>query len=209
MTASVAFLGAGNMAAAMIDGLIAAGTAPDRLACYSASGRSAAPLAARTGIQLAGSLAALTAEADTVVIAFKPQHLAAADPSLAELTRGRLVISVLAGKRLAQLLAGNVALRQQDQSQRQPVGPGSAGRAGQRRLLQTAQQSVLKALERAIPALGEPHSFMPGPPTLPQCGRTRTKGAGAGWQRRQSGHGQVAGQYGTQRQRHGSTPGKQ
>lgn len=103
MTTSVAFLGAGNMAAAMIDGLIAAGTPPGRLICYSASGRSAAPLASRTGIRLATSLTELTAEADAVVIAFKPQHLAAADPTLAELTRGRLVISVLAGKRLATL----------------------------------------------------------------------------------------------------------
>jgi pyrroline-5-carboxylate reductase len=103
MASSVAFLGAGNMAAAMIDGLLAAGTAPERLVCYSASGRSAAALAARTGIRQADTLAALTAEADAVVIAFKPQHLAAADATLAELTRGRLVISVLAGKKLTAL----------------------------------------------------------------------------------------------------------
>jgi pyrroline-5-carboxylate reductase len=37
------------------------------------------------------------------VVAFKPQNLAAADPRLAEATAGRLVVSILAGKRLARL----------------------------------------------------------------------------------------------------------
>jgi pyrroline-5-carboxylate reductase len=38
-----------------------------------------------------------------LIVAFKPQHLAAADLRLAELTRGKLVISVLAAKTLARL----------------------------------------------------------------------------------------------------------
>jgi pyrroline-5-carboxylate reductase len=37
------------------------------------------------------------------VVAFKPQSLASADPRLAGLTRGKLVLSVLAGKKLATL----------------------------------------------------------------------------------------------------------
>jgi pyrroline-5-carboxylate reductase len=37
------------------------------------------------------------------VLGFKPQSLATADPRLAELTAGKLVISLLAGKRLARL----------------------------------------------------------------------------------------------------------
>ena len=101
-----AFLGAGNMASAMVDGLLAKGTvAPSDLVCLGGAGRSAADLAARTGIALAASLADLTGRADVVVIAFKPQQLAGADPRLAALTAGKLVISVLAGKRLARLAA--------------------------------------------------------------------------------------------------------
>ena len=46
----LAFLGAGNMAAAMVDGLIAAHTAPTSITCLGGAGRSAATLAARTGI---------------------------------------------------------------------------------------------------------------------------------------------------------------
>jgi pyrroline-5-carboxylate reductase len=99
----IAFLGAGNMAAAMIDGLLAKKTPATDLACQSASGKTAAALAARTGIAYARSLDELLAGADTLVVAFKPQHLATADPKLAELTAGKLVLSVLAGKKLATL----------------------------------------------------------------------------------------------------------
>ncbi len=99
-----AFLGAGNMASAMVDGLLTKGTVtPPDLICLGGSGQSAATLAARTGIRLASSLEELTGAADVLVIAFKPQQLAGADPRLATLTAGKLVISVLAGKRLARL----------------------------------------------------------------------------------------------------------
>ncbi len=99
-----AFLGAGNLASAMVDGLLAKGVvAQTDLSCLGGAGRSAPDLAARTGIGLAKSLEELTAKADTLVIAFKPQHLAAADPRLAALTAGKLVISVLAAKRLDRL----------------------------------------------------------------------------------------------------------
>ena len=100
----IAFLGAGNMAAAMVEGLLATKvTSPEDLVCYSASGKTAAALAARTGIHVVRTVEQLLRGVDTLVVAFKPQHLANADPALAELTRGKLVISVLAGKRLATL----------------------------------------------------------------------------------------------------------
>jgi pyrroline-5-carboxylate reductase len=102
-SATFAFLGAGNMTSAMVDGLIARGIAPSDLICLGGGGSSAAKLADRTGIRLAQSLAELTASSDVLVIAFKPQQLATADPQLAALTSGKLVISVLAGKRLARL----------------------------------------------------------------------------------------------------------
>jgi pyrroline-5-carboxylate reductase len=100
----IAFLGAGSMASAMVEGLIAKGAyAPGRIACLGGSGASAPALAKRTGIQLAASLEDLLSGADALVVAFKPQHLAGADPRLAALTEGRLVISVLAGKKAAAL----------------------------------------------------------------------------------------------------------
>jgi len=100
----IGFLGSGNMAAAMVDGLLAQTPAErSNLICFSASGKTSAALAERAGIAVATSLDELLANVDFVVIAFKPQHLAAADPRLAELTTGKLVMSVLAGKRLGRL----------------------------------------------------------------------------------------------------------
>ncbi len=100
----ILILGAGNMAAAMVGGLIARNPAlVAEISCLSGTGTTAAALAARTGIRHTRSLDELINPADLVVIAFKPQHLAAADPRLAELTTGKLVLSVLAGKRLAGL----------------------------------------------------------------------------------------------------------
>ena len=92
------------MAGAMVDGLLAQD--PNRraqLICLSGSGKTATALATRTGIALAQTLDELLADADVVVVAFKPQHLATADRRLADLTKGKLVISVLAGKRLERL----------------------------------------------------------------------------------------------------------
>ena len=113
------------MAAAMVDGLIAAGTQPSAIVCLGGAGRSAATLATRTGITLAPTIEALLAPAGTLVVAFKPQHLAAADPRLAELTAGKLVISVLAGKRLTRL--ANVFPRARNLIWAMPNTPGQIG----------------------------------------------------------------------------------
>jgi len=100
----IAFLGAGNLASAIIRGLLARQAfAPGDVACTSKGGETARKLAAETGITHEPDLTKLMADADIVLVAFKPQSLALADPRLAELTRGKLVISVLAGKKLATL----------------------------------------------------------------------------------------------------------
>lgn len=101
----IAFLGSGNMAGAIVDGLLAKQSAtPADLTCLGGNDDTAANLRARTGIAVAGSLEELLHGADTLLLAFKPQHLASADPRLAELTAGKLVVSILAGKRIASLV---------------------------------------------------------------------------------------------------------
>lgn len=100
----IAFLGAGRLASAIVRGLLAQNVcAPADLACTSKGGDSAQKLAAATGITCEPDLPRLLGPADIVIVAFKPQSLAAADPRLAELTAGKLVLSLLAGKRLARL----------------------------------------------------------------------------------------------------------
>ncbi|MBL9208139.1 MAG: pyrroline-5-carboxylate reductase [Opitutaceae bacterium] len=98
------FIGSGRMASAMVEGLLAKGVySTSDVICLGGSGTSASALAARTGILVAASLEQALESAETVIVAFKPQHLAGADPRLAALTAGRLVISVLAAKTIARL----------------------------------------------------------------------------------------------------------
>ncbi|MDB6165187.1 MAG: proC [Lacunisphaera sp.] len=102
--AKLVFIGTGNLASAMVRGLLAKKVyAPGDLACTSKHGVTAQKLAADTGITFEPDLDKLLAGADTVVVAFKPQSLAGADPRFAELTAGKLVLSVLAGKTLDRL----------------------------------------------------------------------------------------------------------
>lgn len=104
MITNTAFIGSGNMAGAIVDGLLAREPAArTKLACYSAADGTADALAARTGISRAADLPSLLGPADLVVLAFKPQHLTHADPQLAPLTTGKLVVSILAGKPLRAL----------------------------------------------------------------------------------------------------------
>jgi pyrroline-5-carboxylate reductase len=104
MPRKIAFLGGGRMASAIIDGLLATRAfGPSDIAILGGSGPSARTLAERSGARLATDLPDLLREADLLVLAFKPQHLSAADPRLAELTRDKLVLSVLAAKTLARL----------------------------------------------------------------------------------------------------------
>lgn len=151
----IAFLGAGNMAAAMIEGLLASGKVQaNDLICLGGSGTSAPKLAQRTGIRLAGDLESLCRSADTLVVAFKPQHLVAADPKLAELTRKHLVISVLAGRRieaLAQVFphARNI-VRTMPNTPGQ-IGAGITGWCAQRPLASADATTVLGLLQ----ALGQ------------------------------------------------------
>lgn len=104
--ARFAFIGSGRMASAMARGLLRSGTAqPGQLACIGGSGTSSLQLSQELGIRLAGSPQALLDEAQTVVVACKPQVFAGLDPAYGELSRGKLVVSVLAGTRLERLSA--------------------------------------------------------------------------------------------------------
>jgi pyrroline-5-carboxylate reductase len=170
---NIAFLGAGNMAAAIVDGLLAAQTAPSSLTCLGGSGHSAATLAARTGITLAPTLDTLLTEAGTLVLAFKPQHLASADPRLAQITAGKLVISVLAGKRLARLAqtfpqARNVIWAMPNTPGQ--IGAGMTGWCSLRPLTAADRATV----EKLLGALGHhvevPESQMDAVTALSGCG---------------------------------------
>jgi pyrroline-5-carboxylate reductase len=112
---TVAFIGCGNMAAALINGLVADGYDPDHIWASDPDGDKRAALAARCGIRITGDNAEAVGLADVVVLAVKPQVLEEVARSLASAVSERkpLVISIAAGVReqdLQNWLGGDVAL---------------------------------------------------------------------------------------------------
>jgi pyrroline-5-carboxylate reductase len=149
----IAFLGSGNMAGAIVDGLLAknAATAAE-LICLGGDDNTATLLHARTGIAVARTLEELLGEADALVVAFKPQHLANADSRLAPLTAGKLIVSILAGKRISSLSA--VFSKARNIVRTMPNTPGQIG-AGitgwcSRDALVSADRTVVETLLRAL-----------------------------------------------------------
>jgi pyrroline-5-carboxylate reductase len=149
----IAFLGSGNMAGAMVDGLLAKKTAtPADLICLGGDDDTAAKLRERTGIAVARSLDELLQGADALLVAFKPQHLAAADPRLADLTAGKLVVSILAGKKIASLVRAFPRARNVVRTMPNTPGQIGAGITGwcARTPLTADDASTVKALLDAL-----------------------------------------------------------
>jgi pyrroline-5-carboxylate reductase len=104
----VGFLGGGKMATALIKGLLEARlTTPDRLAASDVLPEARQALAHATGIQVVADNRAVVERSDLVVLAVKPQVMAAV---LAEIkpviTPRHLVVSIAAGITLRQLGEG-------------------------------------------------------------------------------------------------------
>jgi pyrroline-5-carboxylate reductase len=94
------------MASAMVRGLISQHIYPAAaITCISGDDPTAAHLASSAGIHCAADPHALLNQADIVVLACKPQQLAALDAAYTSLTRGKLLLSILAGTPLAKLRA--------------------------------------------------------------------------------------------------------
>ncbi|MBB1518785.1 pyrroline-5-carboxylate reductase [Aquipseudomonas guryensis] len=94
----IAFIGAGNMAASLIGGLLAQGTPASHIRASDPGAEQRAKVAAEFGIELFESNAEAIAGADVVVLATKPQVLKGVCQSLApNLTTGQLIVSIAAG----------------------------------------------------------------------------------------------------------------
>lgn len=101
---NVTFLGAGNMAEALLRGLIRAGVAPARITATVKRQDRKAQLEAEHEIQVGFDNAAATAGADTVFLCAKPQAMRALVAQIAPaVTPGKLVISIAAGVPIAAL----------------------------------------------------------------------------------------------------------
>lgn len=101
----IAFIGGGNMGRALIAGLIAHGTSPANLAVADPNEAARSALAVDFGVRTGTDNAALAGAADILVLAVKPQGMAAVLAPLALLLAQRrpLLISIAAGVRTASL----------------------------------------------------------------------------------------------------------
>lgn len=94
----IAFIGAGNMARALIGGLVASGHDPGRISASDPSPDQRRQVSERFGIRVLDDNAAAARTADVVVLAVKPQVIDAVLDSLGSgLEADTLVISVAAG----------------------------------------------------------------------------------------------------------------
>ena len=111
----IGFIGGGNMAGALLHGLIEDGTPPARLLVAEPDAERRQRLAERFGIAVTADNAEVAANADLVVLAVKPQVLEAVARALAPHLEPRrpLCLSIAAGVRhgtLSQWLGGEVPL---------------------------------------------------------------------------------------------------
>jgi pyrroline-5-carboxylate reductase len=109
---NITFIGGGNMAAALIGGLIGRGHAAGAINVVEVRAEARTRLAAQHGVACADGVAAAVL-GSVVVLAVKPQQMRAAAEALRPLLASQLVISIAAGIRLVDLsrwLGGYTAL---------------------------------------------------------------------------------------------------
>ena len=96
---ALAFVGAGNMAAALIHGLVEDGYPPDRITAADADAAKLGALGKRYGIRTSPDNIGAVADADVIVLAVKPQVIRDVARELAPAVSGRnpLVVSIAAG----------------------------------------------------------------------------------------------------------------
>src|SRR6185295_10495892 len=100
---NVTFIGGGNMASAMIGGLLAQGWSADAIGVIELAAPARERLEREFGVKTHAALNAAAAQADCIVLAVKPQQLREVATGLRAQLRSQLVITIAAGIRLKDL----------------------------------------------------------------------------------------------------------
>ncbi|MFO7188717.1 MAG: pyrroline-5-carboxylate reductase [Pseudomonadota bacterium] len=100
---NIAFIGGGNMAAALIGGMVARGFDPHAVRVVDPAESARTRLASSYGVQCFASLDDCDRLGDVIVLAVKPQQMRAVCEALAPHVRDQLILSIAAGIRLGDL----------------------------------------------------------------------------------------------------------
>lgn len=103
--ARIAFIGAGNMATALVGGMLARGFLPANVILADISADRLQMLATQYGVRVTSSNAEAAADADVILLAVKPQQMAEVAAALAPVVQARrpLVVSIAAGITIGKL----------------------------------------------------------------------------------------------------------
>ena len=126
----IAFIGGGNMGGALVGGLLARGFEAAALSVVEPLAPARERIAAQYRVHASAAPDAATRAADTLVLAVKPQDMRAALAPLAALAPGKLVVSIAAGLRLADLsrwLGGHAKLVRAMPNTPALIGAGATG----------------------------------------------------------------------------------
>jgi len=101
---TILFIGTGKMATAIAAGMIAKGFDASQISAFDISAQAAKNFSIATGIKVkTKDLKTLLEQADTVIIAVKPQHIEKALSVNSALFENKLIISIAAGIKIAKL----------------------------------------------------------------------------------------------------------
>jgi pyrroline-5-carboxylate reductase len=150
----IAFLGGGNMASALIGGLVAKGGDPRSISVIELSAAAREALGARYPVHVSAAPDAATHEADTLVLAVKPQDMRVALSGFSGNLNQKLVISIAAGitlDALSRWLGGHRKLVRCMPNTPALIGAGIAGLCA----FPDVEQDERQKAETILSAVGE------------------------------------------------------
>ncbi|HIQ40851.1 MAG TPA: pyrroline-5-carboxylate reductase [Sulfurivirga caldicuralii] len=151
--ATLAFIGAGNMARSLIGGLVQAGWPKDRLLATDPNAAARAQLTTQLGITTLEDNAEAARQADVVVLAVKPQQLQSVCHALQPaLSHRPLILSIAAGVRSADIdrwLGGGLPIVRTMPNTPALVGAGATGLYANASV-SAAQKTLAENILRAV-----------------------------------------------------------